>query len=59
MAVGFLIAGDAGDKFATTILKHDILVITNIGLTLLWLSALVTLYTGWDYMRAGLRHMID
>jgi cardiolipin synthase len=59
VAVGFLIAGDAGDKFATTILKHDILVITNIGLTLLWLSALVTLYTGWDYMRAGLRHMID
>jgi hypothetical protein len=29
------------------------------GLALLWLSALVTLYTGWDYMRAGVRHMID
>ena len=26
---------------------------------LLWLSALVTLYTGWDYMRAGLRYMMD
>ena len=25
----------------------------------LWLSALLTLYTGWDYMRAGLRYMID
>ena len=24
-----------------------------IGLTLLWLSALLTLYTGWDYFRAG------
>ncbi len=35
------------------------LVIANIGLTLLWLSALLTLYTGWDYLRAGLRHMID
>ena len=34
-------------------------VITSIGLALLWLSALVTLYTGWDYMRAGVRHMID
>jgi cardiolipin synthase len=34
-------------------------IVTNIGLTLLWLSALVTLYTGWDYMRAGVRHMID
>jgi cardiolipin synthase len=25
----------------------------------LWLSALLTLYTGWDYFRAGLRHLID
>jgi len=59
VAVGFLIAGDAGDKFASDLFKHEILVITNVGLALLWLSALVTLYTGWDYMRAGLRHMID
>src|SRR5690348_14804492 len=59
VAVGFLIAGDAGDRVAADILKTDTLVITNIGLALLWLSALVTLYTGWDYMRAGLRHMMD
>ena len=52
VAVGFLIAGDAGDKVFAGL-------VTPIGLTLLWLSALVTLYTGWDYMRAGLRHMID
>jgi cardiolipin synthase len=52
VAVGFLIAGDAGDKVFVGL-------VTPIGLTLLWLSALVTLYTGWDYMRAGLRHMID
>jgi len=51
VAVGFLIAGDAGDQIVP--------VVTPIGLALLWLSALVTLYTGWDYMRAGLRHMID
>ena len=38
-------------------MKHEDLVITNIGLALLWLSALVTLYTGWDYMRAGVRHI--
>jgi cardiolipin synthase len=59
VAVGFLIAGDAGDKVASDMLKQEVLVITNIGLALLWLSALVTLYTGYDYMRAGLRHMID
>jgi cardiolipin synthase len=59
VAVGFLICGEAGDKLASDLIKHDMVVITNIGLALLWLSALVTLYTGWDYMRAGLRHMID
>ena len=59
VAVGFLIAGDAGDKLVYEIFKQDMLIITNVGLALLWLSALVTLYTGWDYMRAGVRHMID
>ena len=51
VAVGFLIAGDAGDAIFG--------VVTPIGLSLLWLSALLTLYTGWDYFRAGLRHLID
>jgi cardiolipin synthase len=51
IAVGFLIAGEAGDKV--------LLVVTPVGLTLLWLSALMTLYTGWDYFRAGVAHMID
>jgi hypothetical protein len=23
------------------------------------MSAILTLYTGWDYMRAGLRYMVD
>src|SRR5215510_11578483 len=50
VAVGFLIAGDAGDRAASTMLNREVLVITNIGLALLWLSALVTLYTGYDYM---------
>ena len=59
VAVGFLIAGDAGDKAFSELFKQETLIITNIGLALLWLSALVTLYTGWDYMRAGVRHMID
>jgi cardiolipin synthase len=51
VAVGFLLAGEAGDEILP--------VTTNIGLTLLWLSAIVTLYTGWDYFRAGLRHVMD
>ena len=32
---------------------------TFIGPTFLWISALVTLYTGYDYFRAGIRHIIS
>jgi len=49
VAVGFLIAGDAGDAV--------IPVVTKIGIMLLWLSALLTIYTGWDYLQAGLHHL--
>jgi cardiolipin synthase len=51
VAVGFLLAGRAGDLVVP--------VVTPVGLTLLWLSALLTLYTGWDYLRAGLKHLIE
>jgi len=51
VAVGFLIAGEAGDRILP--------VTTLTGVTLLWLSAILTLYTGWDYFRAGVRHLID
>ncbi len=51
VAIGFLLAGEAGDRvFAMT---------TQIGLLLLWISAIVTIYTGWDYFRAGVRHLIE
>ncbi len=29
----------------------------EIGITCLWIAAIVTLYTGFDYLRAGLKHM--
>jgi cardiolipin synthase len=51
VAVGFLIAGPAGDRVIPGV--------TQVGIFLLWASALLTLYTGYDYMRAGLRYMID
>lgn len=51
VAIGFLLAGPAGDK----ILPYT----TEIGIVLLWISALVTLYTGYDYFRAGLKHVIE
>jgi CDP-diacylglycerol---glycerol-3-phosphate 3-phosphatidyltransferase len=51
VAIGFLIAGDAGEQIipATTL----------IGIVLLWVSAIFTIYTGWDYFRAGIRHLIE
>ena len=51
VAIGFLIAGEAGDM----VLPWT----SQIGITLLWISALVTLYTGWDYFRAGVHHIMS
>jgi cardiolipin synthase len=47
-AIGFLIVGDAGPAF---------LPVTAIGEALLWIAALLTLVTGYDYLRAGLPHI--
>jgi cardiolipin synthase (CMP-forming) len=58
VAVGFLLAGPAGDNVTSVWLGQPTAMITQIGIGLLWLSALVTLYTGWDYFRAGVRHLI-
>lgn len=51
VALAFLLAGPAGDKI--------IPYVTQIGIGLLWISAILTLYTGWDYFRAGLKHVMD
>jgi cardiolipin synthase (CMP-forming) len=50
VAIGFLLAGPAGDK----VWPYT----TEFGLTLLWIAALLTLYTGYDYLRAAVRHVI-
>jgi len=51
VALCFLLAGGAGDKLCACA--------TDIGLVLLWAAAIVTLYTGFDYCRAGLRYAIN
>jgi cardiolipin synthase len=33
--------------------------IVNLGLTFFWATAIVTLYTGYDYFRAGLKHIVS
>jgi CDP-diacylglycerol--glycerol-3-phosphate 3-phosphatidyltransferase/cardiolipin synthase len=49
VALGFLIAGPAGERLAPY--AHEI------GLVLLWIAAVLTLYTGWDYMKASYQHV--
>ena len=51
VAIGFLIAGPAGEL----VLPGTV----PIGLGLLWIAALLTIYTGWDYMRAGIRFIME
>ncbi|MBV2184108.1 MAG: CDP-diacylglycerol--glycerol-3-phosphate 3-phosphatidyltransferase [Rhizobium sp.] len=50
-ALAFLLAGPAGDK----VLPYT----TEMGITLLWIAAVLTFYTGYDYFRAGVKHMVD
>ena len=58
ISLGFLLAGPAGDKVLATVSNNPQLC-TDIGLALLWIAAGVTLITGWDYFRAGLKHMVE
>lgn len=48
VAIGFLIVGAAGPRLVPVV---------GIGNLLLWVAALLTLVTGYDYLRAGLAHM--
>jgi cardiolipin synthase len=48
VAIGVLIVGDAGPNF---------LPIAALGELLLWIAALLTIVTGYDYLRLGLSHM--
>ncbi len=47
-AIGFLIVGNAGPA---------LIPVEQIGAVLLWAAGLLTLVTGYDYLRAGLSHM--
>jgi len=50
VAMGFLIVGEAGPSFIP---------IQMVGEGLLWLAAALTLLTGYDYLRVGLKHMTE
>ena len=33
-------------------------ILIDLGLVFFWVTAIVTLYTGYDYFRAGLKHLV-
>lgn len=50
LALGFLLVGPSGPDFGP-------LATTGVGIWGLWGAALLTLFTGYDYLVAGLRHI--
>jgi len=52
-ALGVLLAGDT----SAGVLHLWFLPVSMIGEAMLWIAAVLTLVTGWDYLRAGLRHV--
>jgi len=51
IALGVLLAGPAAEKIVPGIMTG--------GLVLLWIAALLTLWTGYDYLKAGVVHAIE
>jgi cardiolipin synthase (CMP-forming) len=51
-ALGLLLAGDD----TAALLHLSFLPVALIGEIMLWIAAVLTLVTGWDYLTAGLRH---
>ena len=54
-AISILLLGETGNK----IINFQDYNAQTIGIILLWLSAFLTLYTGYDYLRKGIDHAIS
>ena len=55
LAIALLLTGETGNK----ILNFQDYNAQTIGIILLWLSAFLTLYTGYEYLRKGIDHAIS
>ena len=55
VAIALLLSGDTGNK----IINFQDYNAQTIGIILLWLSAALTLFTGYDYMRKGIDHAMS
>ncbi|QIG53218.1 CDP-diacylglycerol--glycerol-3-phosphate 3-phosphatidyltransferase [Altererythrobacter sp. BO-6] len=57
IALGALILGRGLPEWNVVIAGIDANVPHTVGLTTLWAAAILTVMTGWDYLRVGLKHM--
>jgi CDP-diacylglycerol--glycerol-3-phosphate 3-phosphatidyltransferase/cardiolipin synthase len=57
VALGALILGGALPGWSVWLGGVEANVPHTVGLATLWAAAILTLVTGWDYLRVGLRHM--
>ena len=55
LAIALLLTGETGNK----ILNFENYNAQTIGIILLWLSAFLTLYTGYEYLRKGIDHAMS
>ena len=54
-SIALLLTGESGNK----LINFQDYNAHTIGIILLWMSAFLTLYTGYDYVRKGIDHAID
>ena len=54
-AIAILLTGESGNK----LINYQDYNTHTIGIILLWISAFLTLYTGYDYVKKGIDHAID
>ena len=55
VSIAILLTGESGNK----IINFQDYNAQTVGIILLWLSAFLTLYTGYDYLRKGIDHAIN
>ena len=55
ISIAILLTGESGNK----VINFQDYNAQTVGIILLWLSAFLTLYTGYDYLRKGIDHAIN
>jgi CDP-diacylglycerol--glycerol-3-phosphate 3-phosphatidyltransferase/cardiolipin synthase len=57
VSLGALILGHAMPGWLVMLAGHEVNLPHTVGLATLWAAAALTVITGWDYLRVGIRHM--